>query len=55
MKAVEELKRSEVLAAMLDFLRGGSAWRESRPWCEVAAEEPGWLDRLLMGLWRGPA
>jgi hypothetical protein len=55
LEAVEELKRSEVLAAMLDYLRGGSAWRESRPWCEVADEGPGWLDRLLMGLWRGPA
>lgn len=41
LKAVEELKRSEVLAAMLDYLYGGSVWRESRPWCEVADEESG--------------
>ena len=55
LKAAEELKRSEVLAAMLDYLRGGSAWREARPWHEVADEQPGWLDRLLMDLWRGRA
>ena len=29
LKAVEELKRSEVLDSMLDYLRGGSAWREA--------------------------
>lgn len=55
LKSVEQLKRAEVLAAMIDYLRGGSAWRESRPWCEITDEQPGWLDRLLMGSWRAPA
>ena len=45
LKAAEGLKRAEVLVAMLDYFRGGSAWRESRPWREVEDERPGLLDR----------
>jgi hypothetical protein len=49
LKASEELKRSEVLDAMLAYLRGDPAWRESRPWLEVEDRRPGWIERLLMG------
>ena len=31
LKAAEELKRDEILAAMLDYFRGGSTWRRIPP------------------------
>jgi hypothetical protein len=46
-KAVEELKKSEVLAAMLAFFRGDTIWRDSHAWIEVEDLKPGWLERLL--------
>jgi hypothetical protein len=52
---IGDLDRGKVLATMLDYLRGGTAWRESRQWHEVSNEQPGWLDRLLTGMWRGRA
>ena len=39
LKVCDELKRQEVRDAMLDYLRGGSAWRESHPWREVEDEK----------------
>ena len=47
LRAAEELKSREVLDALLDLLRGGLAWRESRTWHEVEDEEPPWTARLL--------
>jgi hypothetical protein len=55
LRATEELKRSEVLAAMLDYHRGDSAWRERFAWCDVEDGPTGWLDRLLAGMWPWPA
>jgi hypothetical protein len=52
LKATGDLDKGEVLATMLIYLRGGTAWREFRRWHEVADEQPGWLDRLLTGMWR---
>jgi hypothetical protein len=39
LRARDELKKQEVRDAMVDYLRGGSAWRESYAWREVADEE----------------
>jgi hypothetical protein len=47
LRAAEELKSREVLDALLDFLRGNSAWRESYIWHEVEDEKPPWPARLL--------
>ncbi|MFO0949697.1 MAG: hypothetical protein U0835_00810, partial [Isosphaeraceae bacterium] len=47
LRAAEELKSQEVLDSLLDFLGGGSAWRESRVWHEVEDERPPWLTRFL--------
>lgn len=47
LRVVEELKSQEVLGALLDFLRGGSAWRESHAWQEAEDERPPLLARLL--------
>src|SRR4051812_29418055 len=41
LKACDELKKDEVRAAMLDYVRGGSTWRESRAWREVLDEMGG--------------
>ena len=41
LRACDELKKGEVQAAMLDYLRGGSAWRESYSWREVEDETGG--------------
>ena len=49
LKAVEELKRIEVLAAMLAFFHGDPSWRESLAWLEVDDPKPGWIERLLNG------
>jgi hypothetical protein len=46
-KAVEELKRSEVLAAMLAYFRNDSNWRESHAWVEVEDLKPTWAGRIL--------
>jgi len=40
-RACEELKRQEVLEAMVDFLGGGSAWRDAYLWREVEDEKRG--------------
>jgi hypothetical protein len=53
-RAAEELKRHEVLEALLDFLRGGSAWRKSRTWHEVEDERPPWPARLMGRISRKP-
>jgi hypothetical protein len=47
LRVAEELKSQEVLDALLDFLSGGSAWRESYAWHEVEDEKPPWLARFL--------
>jgi hypothetical protein len=47
LRVAEELKSQEVLGALLDFLRGGSAWRESHTWHEVEDEQPPWSARFL--------
>jgi hypothetical protein len=39
LRARDELKKQEVRDAMVDYLRGGSAWRESYTWREVADEK----------------
>ena len=39
LRARDELKKQEVQDAMVDYLRGGSAWRESYAWREVADEK----------------
>jgi hypothetical protein len=52
LRAVEELKHQEVLDALLDFLGGGSAWRESHTWHEMEDEKPPWLARYLSRLFR---
>lgn len=52
LRATEELKSQEVLDALLDFLDGSSAWRESRAWHEVEDERPPWLARFLGRLFR---
>lgn len=41
LKACDELKKGEVQSAMVDYLRGGSAWRESHSWREVEDEKGG--------------
>jgi hypothetical protein len=46
LRAVDDLKSQEVQNSLLDFLRGGSAWRESNTWREVEDEKPPWLSRL---------
>ena len=46
-RVAEELKSQEVLEALLDLLRGGSAWRESHTWNEVEDERPPWSARVL--------
>lgn len=38
LRASEELKSQEVMVALLDFFRGGSAWRESFNWHEAEDE-----------------
>jgi hypothetical protein len=52
LRVAEELKSQEVLEALLSFLRGGSAWRESHTWHEVEDERPPWSARLLGGFLR---
>jgi hypothetical protein len=52
LRVAEELKSQEVLAAMLDYLHGGSSWRKSSTWQEVGDEKPPWLARLLGRLFR---
>src|SRR4051812_17373133 len=47
LKAVEELKRSEVLQAMLAFFHGDTSWRLSCNWIEVEDLKPTWLGRIL--------
>jgi hypothetical protein len=54
LRVAEELKSQEVLAALLDFLRGGSAWRETHTWHEVEDERPPWLARLVDRFFRKP-
>lgn len=54
LRADDELKRDEVLAAMLDYFRGASSWRESHAWLEVEDRAPGWLEQLLSGWCAGP-
>jgi hypothetical protein len=39
LRACDELKKQEIQDAMVDYLRGGSAWRESYPWREVEDEK----------------
>jgi hypothetical protein len=46
-RVAEELKSQEVLDALLDFLRGGSAWRDSHTCHDVEDEPPPWLARFL--------
>jgi hypothetical protein len=46
LKARDELKKGEVQVAMLDYLRGGSAWRESYSWREVEDEKGGLVAAL---------
>ncbi len=39
LNACDELKQAEFQGAMVDYLRGGSAWRESYSWREVEDEK----------------
>jgi hypothetical protein len=47
LRVAEELKSREVLDAFLEFLRGGSAWREAHIWHEVEDEAPPWSARVF--------
>ena len=49
-RACDELKKSEVRDAMLDYLRGGSAWRDSYSWFEVEDQGRGDLGCLRAAL-----
>jgi hypothetical protein len=51
-RVAEELKSQEMLVALLNFLRGGSVWRESHTWHEVEDERPALLERVLGGFFR---
>jgi hypothetical protein len=46
LRACDEFKKGEVQAAMLDDLRGGTAWRESYSWREVEDEKGGLVAAL---------
>jgi hypothetical protein len=50
LRAAEEFKSAEVMAALLDFFRGGAAWREIATWHEVEDERPPLPARLMEGL-----
>jgi hypothetical protein len=52
LRVAEELKSQEVQDALLDFLRGGSAWRESYTWHEVEDERPPWPARFVSRFFR---
>jgi hypothetical protein len=41
LRTCDELKKQEVRTAMVDFFRGGLAWRESYSWHEVADDKGG--------------
>jgi hypothetical protein len=41
LKARDELKKQEVQTAMVDYFRGGSAWRDSHSWREVEDDKGG--------------
>jgi hypothetical protein len=49
--AAAELKKQEVRDALVDYLRGGSAWRNSYTWLEVDDETfGGCLQMILMSI-----
>ena len=50
LKLTEELKRSEVLALMLDYFGGDRSGEKTRQWYEVENLNPGWLERMA-GWW----
>jgi hypothetical protein len=49
LKAIGEFKSSEVMVALLDFVRGGETWGESFTWCELRDERP----PLPARIWEG--
>jgi hypothetical protein len=49
LKSTQELKRAEVLAAMLAFFRGEPGWRGPFDWQEADDPKPTLLARLLDG------
>ncbi len=54
LKASEELRRDEVLAAMLAFRGGEPGWRDRHGWVEVEDRRPGWIERFVTGRMAGP-
>jgi hypothetical protein len=50
LRACDELKKQEVQDAMVDYLRGGSAWRESYAWREVEDEKSEGCLRVVLAL-----
>jgi len=46
-KSSGDLSKPQVWAAMLDFSRGGTAWRDERSWSELEIAKPGLLDRFI--------
>lgn len=55
LRASGELKKDEVRAALVDYLRGGTAWRDAYTWREIADEETGlaavlaWIAAIIPG------
>ncbi len=52
LKATGEFKSSEVMDALLDFVRGGESLGESFHWSEVQDERPSLLSRIRESLLR---